>query len=139
MTQAYSGSCQRIGDYAEYLVACDLIAQGYRIHMASPGSHYDIILDDNGRLYRIQVKGSLKPKRENSYKFNIHAKKKHTHYDIIALVAIDKKLIAYDLPPPFNEKYLSIGRFEALTAGKAIEKIALSNIENINQSEDSTL
>jgi len=124
----YDGSSQRIGDFAEYLVACDLISKGYRIHMASPGSFYDIILDDNGRLYRIQVKGSLKPKKLNCYKFNNRAKKV-ANYDLVAYVAIDQKKIAYEVARLVGERHISIDRFESMTLKLAIETLDRQTFE----------
>ena len=88
--------------------------------MASPGSFYDLILDDNGKLFRVQVKGSMKFKKGNCYKFNLHAKRKHSYFDLVAYVAIDKRLIAYEQASQVNERHISITRFESMTIAKAI-------------------
>ena len=141
MTQRYSGSPQRIGDLAEYLVACDLIGQGYRIHMASPGSHYDIILDYNGRLYRVQVKGSLKPKKAKSYRFHVRGTSKHKNFDLLAYVAIDEKSIAYELTTSVNQRILSLKHFKDMTIAKALTRLSLKEIANTEAIEalDDTL
>ncbi len=120
-THKYDISPLRIGDLAEHLVACDLIAQGYRVHMTSAGSYYDIILDDKGRLYRLQVKGSMKPKvPPYQYKFNVLANSTHTNFDLIAYVAIDQKMIAYEVVTKVNQRYISIKSFESMAITKAI-------------------
>ena len=119
-THKYDTSPQRVGDFAEYFVACDLISQGYRVHFASAGAYFDIILDDKGKLYRVQVKGSMKPKDHNMYKYNVLANLGHTNFDLVAYVAIDKKMVAYEVVPSVNHRYISITRFESMTIARAI-------------------
>ncbi len=98
------------------------MSQGYRVHLASGGSYYDIILDDKGKLYRLQVKGSMKPRQPpNCYSFKVLKDKTHANFDLIAYVALDRKLVAYELVPKVNERYLSIRKFEFMTIGLAIE------------------
>ena len=98
--------------------------------MASPGSHYDIILDYNGRLYRVQVKGSLRPKKYNCYKFNLLANKKHANFDLVAYVAIDQRSICYEAKALVNHRHISITRFKDMTAAKALEDLHLKEIAN---------
>lgn len=141
LAQRYALGTQRIGDFAEYLVACDLVGQGYRVHMASPGSFYDLILDDNGRLYRVQVKSTLKPKRFNTYKYNINVKSKHSHFDIAAYVAADVKAVCYEVAPSVNTRKISITRFESMTIEKALADLSDATMRRIGllESPDETL
>ena len=98
-----------IGKAAEYLVCADLILKGYRAFLTDQGLPYDIVLDHNNKFYRIQVKGTMRPRpvpdrpgSAYSYFFNTRrAGKRGTRtikdstFDILALVALDIKVIAY--------------------------------------------
>jgi hypothetical protein len=91
------------------------------VHFASAGAYFDIILDDKGKLYRVQVKGSMKPRQPpNSYSFKVLKDKTHANFDLIAYVALDRKLVAYELVPKVKERYVSIRKFEFMTIGLAI-------------------
>ena len=44
-----------IGKAAEHLVVADLILSGYRVSMVEAGLPYDLVLDHDGRIFRVQV------------------------------------------------------------------------------------
>jgi hypothetical protein len=104
-----SSRALEIGKAAEHLVCADLILSGYRAFLADQGIPYDVVCDIDGRLIRIQVKSTMKPKpvpdrskSGNSYQFHLkhagHGAKRiisTTDFDIVALVAIDIRKIAY--------------------------------------------
>lgn len=97
------------GKVGEYLVCADLILKGYTAFLSEQGLSYDVVLDIDGRLLRIQVKSTREPKsvpqRKDytpAYLFNIRrmgAKGRGSYssddVDIFALVALDRKIIGY--------------------------------------------
>lgn len=97
------------GKAGEYLVCADLISLGYIAYPSEQGLQYDVVCDVGGRLLRIQVKSTRTkqpvPQRVNrtqSYLFHVRrfgkmGRKSYTNkdLDIVALVALDKKLVAY--------------------------------------------
>jgi hypothetical protein len=99
-----------VGKAAEHLVCYDLIMQGYKAYLSDQGLSYDVVLDNCGKLYRIQVKSTLKTKNINSqgrnqriaYNFAVRRRGNNGNErlgnkdaDIIAVVAHDIKVIAY--------------------------------------------
>ena len=97
-----------IGKAGEHLVCADLIMKGYKAFMVEHACHYDIILEHEGKLLKIQVKATRGPKakeekeKTDSYLFHTMvmgkgSKKRYTkeQIDIIAVVALDKNEIAY--------------------------------------------
>ena len=52
-----------IGKAAEHLVVADLILSGYRAYLTEQGLPYDVVIDYEGRLYRVQVKATRYAKR----------------------------------------------------------------------------
>ena len=99
----------QLGKAGEYLVCADLILQGYIAYPSEQGLHYDIVVDVNGKLIRIQVKTTsvykATPQRKEytpGYLFNIRrcgkgGRKRYTNndVDIFALVAIKENAIGY--------------------------------------------
>jgi hypothetical protein len=99
----------QIGKAGEYLVCADLIAKGFVAFPSEQGLPYDVVLDANGKLFKVQVKTTRTHKQTpqrvsniNTYAFNIKrcGKKNralHTEAscDLFALVALDEKQIAY--------------------------------------------
>lgn len=90
---------------AEHLVCADLCRQGYLSYMAPAGSRYDLVVDVNSRLLRVQVKSTSHPRLKNetykpAYIFRLNSKgnqraiNKH-EVDVVALVAMDISTIAY--------------------------------------------
>ena len=99
-----------IGKAAEHLVCADLILSGYRAFLSDQGLPYDVVVDLNGRLIRIQVKSTLVAKNVSSasraprqaYNFNIRRRGANSSKrlsnldcDIVALVALDVRIVAY--------------------------------------------
>ena len=93
------------GKAGEHLVCADLIIKGHNAFLADQGLPYDIIVDINNQLFRVQVKTTRKLinvlKHEQIYRFNTRrAKGNRIRYDIesvdyFAFVALDIMEIAY--------------------------------------------
>jgi len=106
-----------IGKAAEHLVVADLILSGYRAYLTEQGLPYDVVLDHEGKLYRIQVKATRCAKKVptrgavgTGYLFQVRRAGKrgrrqyaNAEFDIIALVALDIRVIAY---LPFEKRIL---------------------------------
>jgi len=109
----------QIGKAGEYLVCADLILQGFIAFPSEQGLPFDVVLNNSGRLLKIQVKTTRRSKHIAQRKSDIPAyifhigingagakgKKRRTKYDqtqvdLFALVALDSKRIAY--LPYFN-------------------------------------
>jgi hypothetical protein len=98
-----------VGKAAEHLVVADLILAGHRAYLSDQGLPYDVILDDAGMLYRIQVKASRDPRQvpqrrafTPGYIFHIKRAGKGGRrrygpheFDLFAFVALDIRTIAY--------------------------------------------
>lgn len=100
-----------VGKAAEHLVCADLILAGYRAFLSDQGLPYDIVVDVAGRMVRLQVKSTLKPKNANAagrspnWVYHFHARRRgrfakgarlsKEHCDIIAFVALDIRTVAY--------------------------------------------
>lgn len=100
----------QIGKAGEYLVCADLILKGFVAFLSEQGLPFDIVMNYNGKLLKIQVKTTQKsrevPQRKNSipaYIFNVGRNGKYNnrkqyaveHVDLFALVALDSMRIAY--------------------------------------------
>jgi hypothetical protein len=104
----------QIGKAGEYLVCADLILRGYVAFPSEQGLPFDVVLNIEGKLLKIQVKSTRAakhiPQRKSdipAYIFHIgingcgnKGKKRRTKYDskqvdLFALVALDSKRIAY--------------------------------------------
>lgn len=97
------------GKAGEYLVCADLILRGYIAYLSEQGLPYDVVMDFNGKLLKVQVKStrSLRIVKQRSlpllsYMFDIKScgkrrtKRQDTgSVDLFALVAVDIKTIAY--------------------------------------------
>ena len=98
-----------IGRAAEHLVCADLILHGETAFLADRGSTYDVIWQIGNKLYRVQVKATQThkaiPQRKSwipAHLFQIRrcgkgGRRSYTNdeVDIFALVALDRKEIAY--------------------------------------------
>lgn len=97
-----------IGKAAEHLVCADLILQGYTTYLTDQGLPYDVVVDLNGKLLRIQVKGTCAPRvipdTPHTKKYMWHVRRAgkgakriigNDEFDVLALVALDIKQIAY--------------------------------------------
>ena len=99
----------QVGKAGEHLVCADLIVKGYVAFLSEQGLGYDVIVDIDGRLLRIQVKSAMthrplpqRMKHTPSYLFYIKRTGKYgrktyreSDIDIFALVALDINKIAY--------------------------------------------
>lgn len=99
------------GKAGEYLVCADLILNGFVAYPSEQGLPYDVVMDYNGRLLKVQVKTTrgLRQLQQrkipiNAYMFNIkrHGKRNtkrttETTCDLFALVALDTRTIGYML------------------------------------------
>ena len=99
----------QLGKAGEYLVCADLLLQGYIAYLTEQGLHYDLVVDWSGRLLRIQVKTTrtYRPvpqriKHTPAYLFNVRRcgkggrqRYKRDDLDIMALVALEEKIIGY--------------------------------------------
>lgn len=98
-----------LGKAAEHLVVADLILSGYRAYLTEQGLPYDAVLDHEGTLYRIQVKATRGVRKMPArgalgvgYLYGVRRSGKggrrlyaDDEFDIIALVALDIRIIAY--------------------------------------------
>lgn len=99
-----------IGQAAEHLACADLLLNGWTAYLAGPGVPYDIMVDTGHAHVRVQVKSTLVAKtpvvqRRVTPAYFFHSAgttRKHgkriydnAEIDIFALVALDRRLIAY--------------------------------------------
>lgn len=99
-----------IGQAAEHLVCADLLLAGWTAYLAGPGVPYDIMVDTGNAHLRVQVKSTLVAKTPTvqrrvtpAYFFHSagttrkHGKRIYgkDEIDIFALVALDRRLVAY--------------------------------------------
>lgn len=134
------------GKAAEHLVCYDLIMQGYKAYLSDQGLPYDVVLDKGGKLFRVQVKSTLKPTLavkkgvthrtdRQMYRFNTRCGKGGKSQitkdacDIIAFVALSVKEIAYikieDEPIPQCVEF-AVGR--KTTTKKAITEYPIGDL-----------
>lgn len=98
-----------VGKAAEHLVCADLIMSGYRAFLSDQGLPYDILVDVDGALLRVQVKSTRKPKNHDPRTRSTPGYFSHLRragkggrrrypenaFDLYALVALDRQTIAY--------------------------------------------
>jgi hypothetical protein len=98
-----------VGKAAEHLVCADLIMSGYRAFLSDQGLSYEILVDVDGALLRVQVKSTRKPKNHDprtratpGYFFHLRRAGKggrrrypENAFDLYALVALGRRAIAY--------------------------------------------
>lgn len=109
-----------LGTAGEHLVCADLLAAGFRAFLSNQSCPYDVAVEVEGRLIRVQVKTTQAP-RAYAQKGQRHVtgyiwglrrgKGTQRRYgshemDVVALVALDTRQIAYlpitDLPQGFQ-------------------------------------
>jgi hypothetical protein len=98
------------GNAAEHLVCADLLLNGWTAYLTGVGAPYDILVDTGELRLRVQVKSTLTAKTPTAqrrvtpaYFFHSsgttrrHGKRIYgkDEIDIFALVALDRRLIAY--------------------------------------------
>lgn len=133
------------GTAAEHLVTADLILGGWRAFMADQNCPFDVAVEVEGRLVRVQVKSTRKqrsiPQRVEhipAYLFHVRRSGKggirvyeDGAFDILALVALDIKRVAY-LPPSAMKQTIHIRppgtrggkQFDSLPFDTALASIA---------------
>ena len=118
-----------LGRAAEHLVCADLLLGGWSAFHTAQGMAYDLVVDVSGRIIRVQVKATLHPRhpqpkmRANpAYFFSIKRAGRGAtrlyrddEFDIYALVAVDRRLIAYfakaELPTQLITMRIPGGRY----------------------------
>lgn len=97
------------GRAGEHLVMADLLLNGWVAYPTSQGVPYDIAVDIGDRIIRVQVKSTRMPKTPEAlnrgtplYVFSTRragkkGRRRYTtdDFDMLALVALDRRLIAY--------------------------------------------
>jgi hypothetical protein len=118
------------GTAAEHLVCADLLLSGWRAFLADQTCPYDVAVDIGARLVRIQVKSTRHlraiPQRGSftpAYLWHVRragkaGKRNYAdgEFDLLALVALDVRLIAY-MPPSETRQTVHI-RAPGSLAGK---------------------
>ena len=102
-----------LGRAGQFITIADLLIEGIQAYGTDEGVNYDIVADVGGKLLKIQVKATRKPrlltvKSKPIYFFQIKRSGKSGikyytvgDFDIFALVALDIRKVFY---LPFNEK-----------------------------------
>lgn len=108
------GNALVLGMAGEHLVCAELLMAGYRAFVASQSCHYDVVVDTDVGLLRLQVKATYCPRytnrlaaRQPGYWWFVKRRGRDQKkiyrkgdFDLLALVALDTKQIAYMLQPP---------------------------------------
>lgn len=119
-----------VGTAAEHLVCADLILSGWNAFLTDQNCAYDVAVDVGGRLIRVQVKATRCqrsiPQRAThipAYMWHVRRAGKRgirvygkDEFDILALVAVDIRAIAY-MPPSATKQTIHI-RPPGATGGK---------------------
>lgn len=95
----------QIGKAGEHLVCFDLIKNNHNAFLADQGLPYDVLVDVDTEIKRIQVKSCSRVgnygKSKNVYRFSLRSAKganraiKANKVDYIAFVFIDKMIVQY--------------------------------------------
>src|SRR3972149_12005411 len=95
----------QLGKAAEHLVCFDLIRKGYNAFLADQGLPFDILMEKNGKLERVQVRSTRQKntygKSKDIYRFGTRKGKgsitrvRGAEVDYYAFVAMDIMRIAY--------------------------------------------
>ena len=95
----------QLGKAGEHLVCFDLISQGHNAFLADQGLPYDVLVDMNGIIKRIQVKtcsmANDHGKSKNVYRFSLRSGKganraiTASKIDYMAFVFLDIKRVQY--------------------------------------------
>lgn len=110
-----------VGTAAEHLVCFDLLMQGYRAFLTDQNCPYDVAVEIDGRLVRVQVKATRAPRSvpqrvhpSSAYQWHVRRAGKcgvrvyeKGAFDALALVALDIQRIAY-LPPSEQKQTVHI-------------------------------
>lgn len=140
------------GHAAEHLVCYDLAKRGVcAVSNPIEGAPYDIVADYNGVLIRIQVKGTISPKLNHSYrvltgtgevkkypnrpKYRFHVKQNQLRsVELIAFVAVDLGTIVYrkaeDIGATTSEVHVGVEQMQS-GCDAAISRL-LSDLDNLS-------
>ena len=102
----------QVGIAGEHLVCADLLLKGYGAFLADQNCPYDVVIEKDGQLIRLQVKATRKArqvpqrvKHTEAYMWHVRRAGKRGarvykkgEFDLLALVALDCNKIAYCLP-----------------------------------------
>lgn len=135
------------GKAGEYLVCADLITKGFIAYPSEQGLPYDVVMDYNGTLLKVQVKTTRGLRRLSqrinpirAYQFNIKRRgKRNAKYvtdsscHLFALVALDSKEIGYmlnrDIKITMNFRPVSLkGTFKDENTNRVITGTYLSDL-----------
>lgn len=120
-----------IGTAGEYLVCADLILSGYRAFLTSQTCPYDVAVEVDGKLIRVQVKTTRgkrpipqRVKHTPAYLFHVRRCGKggrknydENDFDVLALVALDIRKIAYvSLQTARQTMHINEGKFLELSS-----------------------
>lgn len=122
-----------IGDRTESKVLAALIEYGYNVSIPfGDNDKYDLIVDDNGSLYRIQCKTAWKNKAE-TIRFNTHSQttKDGEYYEHTYGDAIDAFLVYY----PTTDTLYWINETDATTQKMELRFDSRINHPSINWAE----
>jgi hypothetical protein len=99
----------QIGKAAEHLACADVMIQGFNAFLSDQGLPYDMLVDIDGTLLRVQVKGTLGPytlprgdgRGRDAYRFGLRrgigskGRISPRSIDVFAFVALDTRRVAY--------------------------------------------
>jgi len=131
-----------LGTAAEHLVCADLLLAGYRAFLADQNCPYDVAVDTDQGMIKIQVKATrtvraIPQRREHKAAYMFHVRRAgkkgkrvyaENEFDLLALVAVDVKQIAY-LPPSKQRMTVHIraeGQYSGTKQGKTFSDYALT-------------
>lgn len=136
-----------IGTAGEHLTMFDIVLQGYKCFKIQENLPFDLaMLDDDNKIYRIQVKSTIQRKRNYhtknkiSYCFAVTRQRRvmkkqidskstvehkenlydKTDFDILALVAIKLKKVFYMKHEDLKLKYVSLDGTEDMPLNKCL-------------------
>lgn len=113
MDEAYClspANALEVGKAAEYLVCVEAILNGWRAFPSDQGLPYDIVIDDAGKLLRVQVRSTVRARNISgrgrpprlAYSFSVRRRGKgglkrltNDQCDLVALVALDVRTVAW--------------------------------------------
>ena len=88
------------GKAGEHLVCCDLIQQGYNVFLTDQGLPYDVVVDTDKGIRRIQVK-TISKEQKDGYRFSLRTGKRAGRlipvgsFDYVAFAFLDKRVVQY--------------------------------------------
>jgi hypothetical protein len=95
----------QLGKAAEHFVCYDLIYKGYNAFLSDQGLPYDILIDHQSKIYKVQVKSTLRMvtygTRKDVYSFGLVNGRKNNKtlrfstVDIMAFFVFDLQKVAY--------------------------------------------